>query len=398
MKLDADWLNAPATRAAMAALDAARPGASRFVGGCVRNSLLLRPVDDIDIATQLLPEQVMAAASKAGLHAHPTGIAHGTVTIVASGTPFEVTTLRRDVSTDGRRATVAFTESWEEDAARRDFHLNALYCEADGALHDPTGRGLADAAAGRIAFIGAAEDRVREDYLRILRFFRFSAWYATPPYDETGLKACAALKDGMAGLSAERVWKEFKKLLSAPTPSPAVQAMLSTGVMAFVAPEGSDLKRLARVMEADPLLRLAALLPNETGPAQALARRLKLSNDEKARLARACTRIPELSLEMRRAQVRQVLYRRGGAHVRDRAALRYAETDDPRWKAIMREADAWRHPRLPVDGADAKALGVSEGPELGRVLKAVEDWWADADFPDDRAEALAKLREAAGRG
>ncbi len=172
----AAWLKAPATRALIDALEAARPGGNRFVGGCVRNALMGLPADDVDIATQLTPDETMAAARAAGLEPIPTGIEHGTVTIISAHTPFEVTTLRRDVETDGRRAVVAFTEDWAEDAMRRDFRLNALYAAPDGAVFDPTGGGVDDAKAGRVIFIGDADERIREDYLRILRFFRFNAW------------------------------------------------------------------------------------------------------------------------------------------------------------------------------------------------------------------------------
>ncbi|HVK79548.1 MAG TPA: CCA tRNA nucleotidyltransferase, partial [Verrucomicrobiae bacterium] len=197
----ASWLKAPETQALLAALEAARADGSRFVGGCVRNTLMGREVDDIDIATQLQPDEVVAIAQKAGFAAHPTGIEHGTVTVVVKHKPFEVTTLRRDVSTDGRRATVAFTESWEEDSQRRDFRMNALYADASGTIHDPTGGGLDDARKGRVIFIGDAHQRLSEDYLRILRFFRFNAWYARGPIDPQGLQACADLVAGLDTLS-----------------------------------------------------------------------------------------------------------------------------------------------------------------------------------------------------
>ena len=200
------WLESQATRAVMAALEAAGgPGCVRFVGGCVRNSLLGQSVDDIDIATRLRPEETIAALKAAGLKAVPTGVEHGTVTGVSERRPYEITTLRRDVETDGRRAVVAFTEDWAEDAARRDFRLNALYADAAGTVFDPTGGGLDDAAAGRIVFVGEAETRIREDYLRILRFFRFYAWYGRGAPDAVGLAACATLKAGMGQLSADRV-------------------------------------------------------------------------------------------------------------------------------------------------------------------------------------------------
>ena len=239
---DQPWLAAPETRAVIAALEAAGgAGSARFVGGCVRNALIGAPVDDIDIATVLTPEAVVAAVTAAGLKAHPTGLAHGTVTVVSRGVPHEVTTLRRDVSTDGRNATVAFTTDWAEDAGRRDFRLNALYADADGEIFDPTGQGVEDALSGRIVFVGDPEIRIREDYLRILRFFRFHAWYGRGPADAQGLKACAELKDGMTRLSAERVSKELLKLLAAPDPAPAVRLMAETGVLDRVLPDHAGL-------------------------------------------------------------------------------------------------------------------------------------------------------------
>src|SRR5690606_24771193 len=203
---DQPWLDAAATRRVMAALEAAGgPGCARFVGGCVRNALIGQPVDDVDIATTLRPEQTEQAIRAAGLKAVPTGVAHGTVTAIAERRPFEITTLRRDVSTDGRNATVAFTDDWAEDAARRDFRLNALYADADGRVFDPTGHGVEDARAGRIVFVGEPETRIREDFLRVLRFFRFHAWYGKGEPDAAGLAACRALASGMSRLSAERV-------------------------------------------------------------------------------------------------------------------------------------------------------------------------------------------------
>ena len=232
------WLEAAATRAVIAALEAAGgPGCARFVGGCVRNALIGQPVEDVDIATTLRPEETERAIRAAGLKAVPTGLAHGTVTAISGREPFEITTLRRDVSTDGRNATVAFTDDWAEDAGRRDFRLNALYADAGGQVFDPTGEGVADALAGRVVFVGDPATRIREDYLRILRFFRFFAWYGAGEPDPAGLAACAALAPGMSRLSAERVSKELTRLLAAPDPRAAVTAMAATGVLARILPD-----------------------------------------------------------------------------------------------------------------------------------------------------------------
>ncbi|WP_409515215.1 CCA tRNA nucleotidyltransferase, partial [Brevundimonas sp.] len=284
------WLEASATRAVMTALETAGgTGCARFVGGCVRNSLLDQPVDDIDIATRLTPDQTMAALKAAGLKAVPTGVEHGTVTGVSERRPYEITTLRRDVETDGRRAVVAFTQDWAQDAARRDFRLNALYADAAGQVFDPTGGGLADAAAGRIVFVGEAQTRIREDYLRILRFFRFYAWYGRGAPDAAGLAACAALKAGMDRLSAERVSKELLKLLAAPDPRSAVQAMAEAGVLDRVLPQVQPLTLFQAICDLtpDPVLRLSALLPAEAAAVAGVAGALRLSNAQRDRLTAA---------------------------------------------------------------------------------------------------------------
>jgi len=233
-----------ATRAVMTALEAkGGAGCARFVGGCVRNAVIgVSPEGvDIDVATILTPGEVTAALADAGLKSVPTGIEHGTVTAIAEGKPFEVTTLRRDVSTDGRRAVVAFTNNWAEDAQRRDFRLNALYADGSGALYDPTGHGVADARAGRIVFVGDASRRIEEDYLRILRFFRFHAWYGRGEPDPAAVAACRALKDMLAGRPGERVSKELLKLLAAADPRPSVRLMAEAGVLEVVLPEADTL-------------------------------------------------------------------------------------------------------------------------------------------------------------
>ena len=292
------WMKRPATQAVMAALAAkGGPGCARFVGGCVRNALIGHPVDDIDIATTLQPEAVVMAIKTAGLKAVPTGMAHGTVTAISGGQPHEITTLRRDVSTDGRNATVAFTTDWAEDAGRRDFRLNALYAAPDGEVFDPTGQGIEDALAGRIVFVGEPETRIREDYLRILRFFRFHAWYGRGPADAAGLKACARLKDGMARLSAERVSKELLKLLAAPDPAPAVRLMAESGVLDRVLPDHAGLTLFESMthISDDPLLRLSALLPADADRVRASARALRLSNAQKERLVLALPAEPAVT-------------------------------------------------------------------------------------------------------
>ncbi len=386
---DQPWLQAEATLAVMLALEAAGgAGCARFVGGCVRNSLLGQPVDDIDIATRLEPEQTISALKAAGLKAVPTGVEHGTVTGVSGRQPYEITTLRRDVETDGRRAVVAFTQDWAEDAARRDFRLNALYADADGAVFDPTGGGLADAAAGRVVFVGDAETRIREDYLRILRFFRFYAWYGRGEPDADGLAACARLRDGMAQLSAERVSKELLKLLAAPDPRSAVRAMHESGVLKQVVPDIQPLKLFEGMCErtADPVLRLSTLLPGNEAAVVRIAGALRLSNAVRDRLAAMVASGPSVSPAMGDRSARAAIYRLGAATFADRLTRAEAagEGED---SALRHIARTWTPPRMPVGGRDLARLGLSPGPDTGRVLKAFEEGWIDDDFPEEGHEA-----------
>jgi poly(A) polymerase len=397
------WMTEPATLAVMAALEAVGgAGCARFVGGCVRNALTGHPIDDIDIATQLTPKSVIAALEAAGLKAVPTGIDHGTVTAVVRGKPFEITTLRRDVETDGRRAVVAFTTDWAEDALRRDFRLNALYAGPDGALFDPTGEGVADARGGRIVFVGEPETRILEDGLRILRFFRFTAWYGRGPADPDSYAACAALRDRLTGLSAERVSKELLKLLAAPDPRRAVRMMEAAKVLALILPETGPLTRFERLVAIDlaqgfapdPLLRLAALLPRDPAMAADCALRLRLSNAQRDRLAAALGREPLLSAAMDEAAVRRAAYRLGAEAFCDRLKLAWAGSRRPAetWAALLAAAREWRRPRFPLTGEAVMAVGVPRGPHVGEVLGLVEAWWIEHDFPADPRALDEQLR------
>jgi poly(A) polymerase len=401
----AAWFKAPETHRLIFELETVRPGGSRFVGGCVRNTVMGRKVDDIDIATQLTPDRVTEIAQRAGFAAHPTGIEHGTVTVVVNHKPFEVTTLRRDVSTDGRRATVAFSESWEEDAQRRDFRLNALYADASGQIHDPTGGGLDDARAGRVIFIGDAHMRLREDYLRILRFFRFNAWYAKGPLDPHGLQACADEVKGLDGLSAERVWKEAKKLLGAYDPRAAWEGMEAIEVRARALPEMSGRERLKALMslEADLMLpidamtRVAASLPNQEA-GKALARRLKLSNEERDRLDAALGADVKITSYMSLREMRRAIYTIGNEAFRDRVMLAWAGAGGDKaqaWRALVAHAQMWTPPKLPLTGDEVMAAGVPAGPKVGAVMREVEAWWIDADFPDDKLSVIERLKAVA---
>ena len=407
----APWLRASATLAVTAALEAeGGAGVARYVGGCVRDTLLAlssaldpaaAPPLDVDIATSLPPPRVVAALERAGLKAIPTGITHGTVTAVSQGRPYEITTLRRDVETDGRHARVAFTGDWAEDAARRDFRLNALYAEPDGRLHDPTGGGVADALAGRIVFVGAAGARIAEDYLRILRFFRFQAWYGKGEPDAAGLAACAALADGLAGLSAERVSKELLKLLAAPDPLPALLAMSVSGVLAHL-PLQADVGGLTRLraleqalgLEPDAILRLAAL---SRGDAALLAEQLRLSNTQRNRLLAAMGPLEDAAAMTPRLARRRV-YELGAQAFRDRLLLQLTTEGADAGRRLLALAEAWRPPSFPLGGEAIKAAGVAQGPEIGRVRREVEAWWVAQDFPQDPEALHAALRVAAERG
>ncbi|GLS00730.1 poly(A) polymerase/tRNA-nucleotidyltransferase [Brevundimonas denitrificans] len=394
---DQPWLKASATRAVMAALEAAGgPGCARFVGGCVRNALIGAPVADIDIATTLKPEETDRAIRAAGLKSVPTGIAHGTVTAVSERQPFEITTLRRDVSTDGRNATVAFTDDWAEDAARRDFRLNALYADGEGRVFDPTGEGVADAAAGRIVFVGDPETRIREDYLRILRFFRFFAWYGRGEPDEAALKACRELAPGMTRLSAERVSKELMTLLAAPDPLVAMAAMTDAGVLAQILPEAANgpLFEAAVGLSADPVIRLMTLFPTDERLVREASARLRFSNATRDRLAAAAAAAPAVRLTMSDPEVRAAVYRHGARTVADAVYRRWAESPEGADAAqrLLALAESWRRPSMPVGGRELARLGVEPGPETGRLLKAFEDGWIADDFPSEgHAERLAAL-------
>lgn len=398
------WMAAPAPAAVFAAL-AAGGAPARFVGGCVRDAVLGLPINDLDVCTPAAPERVLELAQAAGLKAVPTGIEHGTVTVVAHHTPVEVTTLRRDVETDGRRAVVAFTDDWAEDAARRDLTLNALYLDPDGTVYDPIGGGLDDARAGRIRFVGDPETRIREDVLRILRFFRFWARFGREPLDPDGVAACSALAGRIPSLSGERVWSELRRLLVARRAGEALRAMTAAGVTGRLWPgSGDDRVALAAMaleaglaLEPDPLRRLAALVadPAAAGPA---VDRLRLSRAEAVRLHRALTvdGRPAVGDRERRARI----YRAGGIAYLDARLLRAAATDQPA-ETLRRDADiasAWVPPRFPIGGHDVAALGIPQGPATGRLLKAVEEAWIADDFSGDAAACRAKLTSLVGQG
>jgi poly(A) polymerase len=392
--IDQPWLTADGAADVMRALTAAG-GIARFVGGCVRDALLARPVRDLDIAVDRPPEEVIRLLQAAGLKAVPTGIEHGTVTAVAGGRPFEVTTLRLDVETDGRRAVVAFTDSWLEDARRRDFTFNALYCDPDGTVYDPTG-GIEDLHAGRVRFIGDPHRRIEEDALRILRFFRFHAWYGHGPLDAAGLAACTERGAALDLLSVERVRAEMLRLLEAPAPGAALRTMQAAGILARVLPEATDLAALDRLAElgaTDPLLRLAALTPRRPEMLAALGARWKLSGREQKRLR--CMAAGEASppADLGDADARAQLYWLGSERFRDLALLEWAHDGRDR-RALVALADAWTPPAFPLKGADLLRRGVPAGERMGALLRALERQWVEEGFEPSRAELLARVESA----
>jgi len=384
MILQTQWLTRPETQALCAALEGAGYHAL-FVGGCVRDGIIGRAVTDIDIATDARPEQVMQNTKAAGMKPIPTGIDHGTVTVVSGGIPHEVTTFRRDVETDGRRARVAFSARVEEDALRRDFTMNALYADARGAVLDPLGTGLADLRARRVRFIGDPHDRIAEDYLRILRFFRFHAHYADPGHglDPEGLAACAEMADGLAQLSRERVGAEMVKLLGAPDPGQSVAAMVQAGVLARVLP-GADASRLSvlihlegeAALAPDPVRRLALL------GGQDMATTLRLSKAQASGIAERRKYIGDM------AGPGELGYVMGQEAGRDVLLLRAALFETGVAAADLAAVRRGAGQVCPVRAADLQATGLS-GPDLGAALRRIEARWIASGFSLTKADLLA---------
>ncbi len=400
MKLpERPWHKAREMRRLLAALGAER-GETRFVGGCVRDTLLGLEVSDVDLATRIAPEAVMERLRKARIKAVPTGLAHGTVTAVVAGSPVEVTTLRRDVATDGRRATIAYTDDWKEDAARRDFTINALSADpATRAVHDYFG-GLKDLEDGRVRFIGDPLPRIAEDHLRILRFFRFHARFGRGEPDSAGLAACAARANDLMALSRERIADELLKLLALPDPAPTVALMRAQGIFRPVLPEveESDPARLARLvarerklgLAADPLRRLAAILPADPPTVDSVSARLRLSNAARRRLRESAEPL-DPAMSARRLLGGTALH----AHeVVDRFLL--SDLDEGRVASEVGSLDGWKPPRFPIKGGDLLALGLAPGPAVARVLNSVRAAWTEAGFPDE-AWVRAAAAEAVGQ-
>ena len=384
MKVSGDWLTRPATQTVLQMLEAG--GVQAFVvGGCVRNALMGVAVGDVDIATAAPPDRVMELAQEAGLKAIPTGIDHGTVTVVADGIGHEITTFRADTETDGRRAVVRFSSSLAEDAARRDFTMNALYADARGQVADPLG-GLPDLEARRVRFIGAPLDRIREDYLRILRYFRFAAWYGDPDqgFDADALDGIARGLDGLAQLSRERVGQELLRLLAAPDPLAAVSVMAQTGVLAQVLPGGSALSlgpllaEEARLGLAPDALRRLAVLGVDSPD-------LRLSRAQATRLAL----LQRLTGSAERAA--ELGWRHGRDTARDGLALRAASLQQPVSEADLRAADMGAAAKFPLTARDL--MPRLQGAALGAALRAAEASWIASGFTLTRAQLLDDLHD-----
>jgi poly(A) polymerase len=389
---DAPWLTSgPAAR--VLGLLNGNGEEARVVGGAVRNALLKIPTGDIDIATTAVPAEVMRRAKAAGIKSVPTGIEHGTVTLVVDSQPFEVTTLREDTETFGRKAKVAFGRDWARDAERRDFTVNGLSVDAGGVIHDHVG-GYDDLVARRVRFIGDPNRRIAEDYLRILRFFRIHAAYGKGEPDRAGYLACIDARAGLATLSAERVRMEMLKLMVAEGAAAALVAMADGGLLlsifggiAYIGPFAAMVAAERSLgLKADPVRRLGALAVAVTEDARRLAVRLRLSNSETRALDSMGHRWWRLA-RMDEATARRRLYRLGADRYRDRLLLAWAraggETPNARWRELATLSERWSAPKFPLKAADFVARGIAEGPALGHVLALAEDAWLAADFPLD---------------
>jgi poly(A) polymerase len=403
---DSGWLRAPALARALSILNSGGEEA-RVVGGAARNALMGLPLSDIDIATTAPPDEVVRRATAGGLRAVPTGIDHGTVTLVVDGTPFEVTTLRQDVETFGRKAKVAFGRDWKIDAERRDFTMNALSISADGIVHDYVD-GLADLEARRVRFIGDPARRIAEDYLRILRFFRFQASYAPGPPDPAGLHACVVARGGLRTLSRERIRAELMKLLVAPFAVPTLAVMVEAGFATLLLGGVALLASFANMIKAeeaagvtpDAVRRLGALDVFVAEDAERLRERLRLFNAEYDRLASIADRWWRVSSALGEAEARVLLYRLGPDRYVDRVLIAWTRAPhgaaDPAWRALAALPTRWIAPRFPLKSADLVARGVPRGPALGAAMRAAEEAWIAAGFPQDDV-ALDRIANDAAR-
>ncbi len=405
------WLQQEATQKLIAAL-CADGDQIRFVGGCVRDSIAHKPVQDIDLAVPFVPERTMELLERAGLRMIPTGLKHGTVTALVDGVSFEITTLRRDVATDGRHAEVEFTDDWRADAARRDFTINAMSCTPDGAVYDYFD-GLADLGNGVVRFVGVPKKRLEEDILRLLRFFRFFAFYGIPPIDADSLAACRVAAPELENLSAERVSSELLRMLASPDPAGVYLLMNGERVLSHILPEASNFGRLrlmawletrGLVMESlkvDPIRRLAALVRVSAAEAEEMARRLRLSKAQIKRLVRLSEPAVVPHFTMSKQEAYQWLNRLGAEEFRDLVLLSWCEHkavqarpqpgETDRWINLLCMAEVWHPVVFPLVGEDVLKQGIPSGKQVGHLLDDVRSWWEKNDFQADRADCLAEL-------
>ncbi len=415
-KLDPEpWLTAPETVKVMDALTV--DGADvRFVGGCVRDGLAKQPVKDIDIGTPDTPDRVIELLARQDIRSIPTGIEHGTVTAVVGNRTFEITTLREDVEPLGRRAVVAFTDDWIVDSSRRDFTINAMSATRAGDVYDYH-EGIPDLAHGRIRFVGRATDRVQEDYLRILRCFRFYARFGRPSFDPEAFNACRQHAAQLSTISAERIREELLGILSTNDPAATFTIMRDAGVLDVVLPEATNIGRLRTKawlasrglvidgLQPDAVRRLAAVLSSDADAAD-VSRRLRLSNRESARLADILALTPLFAEPPSVEETKRLIHAHGNEAVADAALVAWASrlaehAKLPRSESTLRRADLetafeWTPPTFPVGGQDAQKLGLARGPKIGTALRRVEDWWADDGFTADREACLRKLESVIG--
>jgi poly(A) polymerase len=406
------WLTAPETLAVVEALTA--DGAEvRFVGGCVRDAMAHQQVEDIDIGTPDKPEAIIGLLEKADIKALPTGIEHGTITAIVGDRKFEITTLRRDVETDGRRAKVAYTDDWMIDSERRDLTINALSATPNGDVYDPQD-GIGDLAHGNIRFVGLAADRIEEDVLRLLRFFRFYGLFGRPPPNQDAMAACRHHADKLPGLSGERLRDEMFKILLVPDPADIAVLMRGIGIFDHILPEAGDVGRLRMIgwletraikidsVVPDSLRRLAAFIDTDADGSQAVAGRLKLSNQQAGRLSALLAPRADIGPDIDAPAINKALHRLGPDMVRDLALLAWAGelSITPRlpiertqaWIGLLESCNGWQGVVFPIGGEDVVALGVAEGPRVGALLTQVEDWWEEGDYAAGRDECLEKLK------
>jgi poly(A) polymerase len=387
-RITAKWLKAQGLQSVFG-LIAAAGGEARVAGGALRNALMGEPVGDIDLATTLAPQKIMEVFLAAGHGAHPTGIEHGTVTVVVGEASYQITTLRRDEATDGRRAVVSFTDDWLGDALRRDFTMNALYCDGGGKIFDYT-NGYDDILRGRIRFVGAPSGRIKEDYLRILRFFRFLGTYPNLKADEAGLAACVRMRKGLQTLSAERIAQEMLKLLAGANAVPVLRLMARNGVLKYIISFTEDFRTISR-LPPDPILRAVVLAKDPLSLQQAW----RLSNEQGRRIENllGCS-LP--TAKLRENEQRRVLYHVGAETWRDSVRLAWAKSraplSDRAWKRMLSLPARWQAPRFPVSGHDLIELGQTPGPGLGQALRRLEDDWIAADFKPAKHDLLERLK------